>query len=110
MALPITGTLPFSFNKKKACTQAIWNSNFHRTTQCKVSYNDAKDYSQTITRRFANFQPSIWTYDHIQSLSSEYKVRFNTYTYAVSSLHIYLNIFFLVLKNIMQASNFISCY
>jgi len=117
MAFPIHGTLPFSFNNnilpplgKKYSSQATCNFNtFSSKTQCKASYKDAKDHSQTITRRVANFQPSVWTYDHIQSLSSEYKVRFNTYL--VSFLHIYLRVeyIFLVLKN-YYASNFTLCY
>ena len=81
MAFPIIGNLPFSFTKKvlppvekKDSTQALWNSNFPRTTEWNASNKDAKDHSQTIARRSANFQPSIWTYDYIQSLTNEYKV------------------------------------
>jgi len=87
MAFPILRTLPFSFTKntlpplgKKSSSLATCNSNtFSSKTQCKASYKDTKDHSQTITRRLAHFLPSIWTYDYIQSLSSEYKVRFNVY-------------------------------
>jgi hypothetical protein len=81
MVIPILETIPFSFTKKMLSSSkkmfsslAIWNPNFPRITHCKASYKDAKNHSnQTITRRSANFQPSIWTYDYIQSLSSEYK-------------------------------------
>ncbi|WJX73068.1 hypothetical protein P8452_56890 [Trifolium repens] len=81
MSFPILETIPFSFTKKMLSSSkkmfsslAIWNPNFPRITHCKASYKDAKNHSnQTITRRSANFQPSIWTYDYIQSLSSEYK-------------------------------------
>ncbi|KAK2423870.1 terpene synthase [Trifolium repens] len=63
-----------SSSKNMFSSLAIWSPNFPRTTHCKASYKDVKNHSnQTITRRSANFQPSIWTYDYIQSLSSKYK-------------------------------------
>ncbi|XP_045799686.1 terpene synthase 10-like [Trifolium pratense] len=77
MAFPILAHLSFKMllpMEKKSSSIAIWNSNFPRTTQCKATYKDAKVHSsQTITRRSTSFQPSIWTYDYIQSLNSEYK-------------------------------------
>lgn len=88
MVYPILGNLPFSFAKnilppplgKKYASLATCNFNtFSSKTQCKGSYKDAQAHSLIITRRSANFQPSIWTYDYIQSLSSEYKVRINVY-------------------------------
>jgi len=82
MPFPILGTLPFNFTKnilpplgKKYSSLATCNFNtFSSKTQCEASYKDAKDHSQIITRRSANFQPSIWTYDYIQPLTNEYKV------------------------------------
>ncbi|KEH38237.1 terpene synthase 10 isoform X2 [Medicago truncatula] len=76
MVFPILGNLPFSFAKnilpplgKKYSSLATCNFNtFSSKTQCKGSYIPSSS-----TRRSANFQPSIWTYDYIQSLSSEYK-------------------------------------
>lgn len=59
--------------EKKPSSLAIWNTNVPHSTQCRASYKVAND-SQTILRRSANFQPSIWTNDYIQSLSSEYNV------------------------------------
>jgi len=108
MAFFILSSLPCSFTKmflpleKKNSYQAIGNSNSNCVNRCKASYKVAKDHSQIVTRRSSNFQPSIWTYDHIQSLSSEYKVRFNTYV--VSSLHIYLRV-----KYIFSSSKKILC-
>ncbi|XP_058727505.1 terpene synthase 10-like isoform X2 [Vicia villosa] len=69
---PISFTNIFLPLKKRSSSLAIWNSNFHRTTQCKATYEVANDHSQTVPRRTFKFQPSIWTYDYIQSLSSEY--------------------------------------
>ncbi|MED6208432.1 hypothetical protein PIB30_045005 [Stylosanthes scabra] len=42
-------------------------------TPCKASSNSFNNETQIIQRRSANFQPSIWNYDYIQSLNSEYK-------------------------------------
>ncbi|XP_057420659.1 myrcene synthase, chloroplastic-like isoform X2 [Lotus japonicus] len=48
------------------------SANVSSPTQCKASY-EVNNNSQIIPRRPAVFQPSIWTYDYIQSLSTEYK-------------------------------------
>ncbi|XP_019453842.1 PREDICTED: myrcene synthase, chloroplastic-like isoform X2 [Lupinus angustifolius] len=40
--------------------------------QCRASNNSFANSREYISRRSANFQPSLWSYDYIQSLSSEY--------------------------------------
>ncbi|XP_050918972.1 terpene synthase 10 isoform X2 [Lathyrus oleraceus] len=79
MDFSILAPYPFRFTKiflpqeKRPSSLAIYNSNFYHTTRCKASNEVTKDSSQAVTRRSAKFQASIWTYDYIQSLSSEYK-------------------------------------
>ncbi|KAL1349797.1 hypothetical protein HN51_026278 [Arachis hypogaea] len=46
-------------------------------TQCNA-LNKISNHNQTTPRRSANFKPSIWHYDYIQSLNSKYKQ--GTYT------------------------------
>ncbi|CAK8534656.1 unnamed protein product [Lathyrus sativus] len=79
MAFSILAPYPFSFSKiflphkKRSSSLAIYNSNFYHTTRCKASSHEViKGSSLEVPRRSAKFQTSIWTYDYIQSLSSEY--------------------------------------
>lgn len=78
MAFPIVASPPFAliktlFPNNRSLSLATWNFNFPRPIQCKASYKVSYDQNQTISRRPSKFQPSIWTHDYIQSLSSEYK-------------------------------------
>ncbi|XP_004488754.1 myrcene synthase, chloroplastic-like isoform X2 [Cicer arietinum] len=73
MALLTFKSPEFTFKQKlileeRYLSRVIWTSNFPRPTRCKASYK-----VETIPRRSSKFQPSIWTNDYIQSLSSEYK-------------------------------------
>ncbi|KAK0578340.1 hypothetical protein LWI29_008797 [Acer saccharum] len=43
-----------------------------RVQQCMASTKTSHHDQQPITRRTANFKPTIWSYDSIQSLSSEF--------------------------------------
>ncbi|KAK7271342.1 hypothetical protein RJT34_27151 [Clitoria ternatea] len=79
MALLEFASLPVRFTWKnllpletKPSSLAIRSFYVPNSTQCRASYNVSEE-NQAITRRSANFKPSIWTYDYIQSLSSEYK-------------------------------------
>ncbi|XP_061354026.1 terpene synthase 10-like [Gastrolobium bilobum] len=78
MALLQLSSLSFGLTKmllprqRKSSSLTISNSNVPCPTQCMAS-NKVSNNSETVLRRSANFKPSIWTYDYIQSLSSEYK-------------------------------------
>ncbi|XP_061350600.1 terpene synthase 10-like [Gastrolobium bilobum] len=78
MALPQLSSLSFGFTKMllplqiKSSSVAIRNFHVPRPTQCMAS-NIVSNNSQTILRQSSYFQPSIWTYDYVQSLSSHYK-------------------------------------
>ncbi|XP_027343010.1 terpene synthase 10-like [Abrus precatorius] len=59
---------------RKSSSAAIRSSSVpYPTPQCKELPDQICNNRQTILRRSANFKPSIWTYEYIQSLSSEYK-------------------------------------
>lgn len=81
MALLQITSLPFSFAKlplpreTKSSYLEKRSFNLHGGTQPKASFK-VYNTNQTITRRSANFEPSTWSYDYIQSLSTEYKVCF----------------------------------
>ncbi|CAL0321532.1 unnamed protein product [Lupinus luteus] len=45
--------------------------------QCMASNNSVPNI-QSIPRRSTKFEPSIWSYDYIQSLSSEYMASFHS--------------------------------
>ncbi|XP_027343009.1 myrcene synthase, chloroplastic-like [Abrus precatorius] len=62
-------SLPLGFTKMLLPLQ----SKSYPTPQCKPLSNKLSNNCQRNLRRSANFKPSIWTYDYIQSLSSEYK-------------------------------------
>ncbi|XP_057459035.1 terpene synthase 10-like [Lotus japonicus] len=76
MAQQKLATFPLSLTKitfpreRKTSSQVMRSAKVSWATQCKASYNV---HSQTIFRRSANYQPSIWTFDYIQSLNTEYK-------------------------------------
>lgn len=81
MALLQITSLPFSLAKlplpreTKSSYLEKRSFNLHGGTQPKASFK-VYNTNQTITRRSANFEPSTWSYDYIQSLSTEYKVCF----------------------------------
>nr|AFK47706.1 unknown [Lotus japonicus] len=78
MAQQNLATFPLSVTKlifpqeRKSSSQVMRSAKVSWATQCKASYK-VNNNSQTIPRRPAVFQPSIWTYDDIQSLNTEYK-------------------------------------
>ncbi|XP_061340875.1 myrcene synthase, chloroplastic-like [Gastrolobium bilobum] len=57
--------------ERKTSSLVTKNFNVPCPIQC-MALSDVSSHTQTV-RRSANFQPSIWHYDYIQSLSSEYK-------------------------------------
>ena len=112
MAFPVFASPPVAFIKtlspqNLSLSLATWNFNFPRPIQCKASYKVSNDQNQTISPRPSKFQPSIWTYDYIQSLSCEYKVwLFNTYFF--SSIYLFIGLkqlLVLVVSYLYETSN-----
>ncbi|KAK7324202.1 hypothetical protein VNO77_27728 [Canavalia gladiata] len=74
VSLPISFTKMFLHLESKFSSLAIRSSNVpYPTHQCKASNKLSNNGEIKVRRRSGNFKPSIWTYDYIQSLSSEYK-------------------------------------
>ncbi|KAK7349816.1 hypothetical protein VNO77_07534 [Canavalia gladiata] len=71
MALPKLASLPI-ISLTKIFPPLESKFSVRSSNPCKAS-NKISNNSTTVVRRFANFKPSIWSYDYIQSLSSEYK-------------------------------------
>ncbi|KAK7243798.1 hypothetical protein RIF29_38610 [Crotalaria pallida] len=79
MALLNVAFLPSKFVRMilppetKSSFLSIRSFNVSSPTQCKASIKNSNHSQPIILRRSANFKPSIWSYDYIQSLNSEYK-------------------------------------
>ncbi|KAK8559875.1 hypothetical protein V6N13_016608 [Hibiscus sabdariffa] len=73
MALRLLPSLPITtFITKHNKDTYLHNSNILRAPRYVVVTANASD-QKVVNRRFANYHPSIWQYDHIQSLKSNYK-------------------------------------
>jgi (-)-alpha-terpineol synthase len=89
--LPSVHMLPL---KRSLALVTYRSGNVPRPFQCMATDKISSNSNITTVRRSANYQPPIWHYDYIQSLTSEYVVNFFLYidSYGLSLLQVFVTI------------------